>query len=77
MTLELQLVKGIGKKIAERMKGNGIDSISKLASSNVEDLSKIRGIGNSMAKNYIHIAQNYLENMKFELQIISIRSFGI
>ena len=63
MTLDLQLVKGIGKKIAERMKRNGIDSISKLASSRVEDLSKIRGIGNSMAKTYIHIAQNYLENM--------------
>ncbi len=64
MTLELQLVKGIGKKIAERMKGSGIDSITKLASSSVEDLSKIRGVGNSMAATYIHIAQNYLENMK-------------
>jgi hypothetical protein len=63
MTLDLKLVKGIGKKIAERMKRKGIDSISKLASSKVEDLSKIRGIGNSMAKTYIHIAQNYLKNM--------------
>jgi hypothetical protein len=64
MTLELQQVKGIGKKIAERMKGKGIDSITKLASTSVEDLSKIRGIGNSMAKTYIHIAQNYLKNTK-------------
>ncbi len=63
MTLDLQLVKGIGKKTAERMKGHGIDSITKLASSSVEDLLKIHGIGNSMANRYISFAQNFLESM--------------
>ncbi|GAG86830.1 unnamed protein product [marine sediment metagenome] len=64
MTLDIQLVNGIGKKTAERMKQKGIDSIESLASSNVEDLSKISGIGNTTAKRYINTAQNYLENIK-------------
>ncbi|MFX1356205.1 MAG: helix-hairpin-helix domain-containing protein [Promethearchaeota archaeon] len=64
MTSDLQLVDGIGKKTAERMKEHGIDSIPKLASSSVEDLLKINGIGNSTAKKYIHIAQNFLEDME-------------
>jgi len=64
MTLDLQLVNGIGRKTAERMIEHGIDSITKLATSNVKDLSKINGIGNSTAKKYIHMAQHYLDNMK-------------
>jgi len=64
MTLDLQLVNGIGKKTAERMIQHGIDTIPKLASSNVEDLLKISGIGNSTAKKYIRMAQNFLESMK-------------
>jgi len=64
MTLDIQLVNGIGKKTAERMKQKGIDSIERLASSRVEDLLKISGIGNATAKRYINTAQNYLENIK-------------
>ena len=64
MTLDIQLVNGIGKKTAERMKQKGIDSLERLASSNVEDLLKISGIGNNTAKRYINTAQNYLENIK-------------
>ncbi|NVM38143.1 MAG: hypothetical protein HWN81_21295, partial [Candidatus Lokiarchaeota archaeon] len=64
MTLDIQLVNGIGKKTAERMKQKGIDSIERLASSNVEDLLKISGIGNTTARRYINTAQNYLENIK-------------
>ncbi len=64
MTLDIQLVNGIGKKTAEKMNQKGIDSVERLASSNVEDLLKISGIGNNKARRYINTAQNYLENMK-------------
>ncbi|MCK4383066.1 MAG: helix-hairpin-helix domain-containing protein, partial [Candidatus Lokiarchaeota archaeon] len=64
MTLDIQLVNGIGKKTAERMKKKGIDSIERLASSNVEDLLKISGIGKDKARRYVTTAQNYLENIK-------------
>lgn len=46
------------------MKQKGIDSIERLASSRVEDLLKISGIGNATAKRYINTAQNYLEDIK-------------
>ncbi|NVM19491.1 MAG: hypothetical protein HWN80_17450 [Candidatus Lokiarchaeota archaeon] len=64
MTLNIQLVNGIGKKTAERMKQEGIDSVERLASSSIENLSKIRGIGDATAKRYINTAQNYLETIK-------------
>ncbi len=64
MTLDIQLVNGIGKKTAERMKQKGIDSVEGLASSNVEDLLKINGIGNTTARRYISNARVYLENIK-------------
>jgi hypothetical protein len=64
MTLDIQLVNGIGKKTAERMKQKGIDSIERLASSNIEDLLKISGIGKTTARRYVSTAQNYLENIK-------------
>ncbi|MBY8987542.1 MAG: hypothetical protein KGD61_03730 [Candidatus Lokiarchaeota archaeon] len=41
-----------------------LDSIKKLASSNVEDMSKQRGIEVSNAKRYIDIANKYLESMR-------------
>ena len=63
MTLNIQLVNGIGKKTAERMKQKGIDSVERLASSDIEDLLKINGIGNTTARRYINNAQNYLENI--------------
>ncbi|MBY9009392.1 MAG: hypothetical protein KGD74_05970 [Candidatus Lokiarchaeota archaeon] len=66
MTLDIQLVNGIGNKTAERMKRKGIDSIERLASSSVEDLLKISGIGNTTARRYISTAQNYLEDIKEE-----------
>jgi hypothetical protein len=64
MTLNIQLVNGIGKKTAERMKQKGIDSLEGLASSNVEDLLKISGIGKAKARRYVTNAQNYLESIK-------------
>ncbi len=64
MPSDIQLINGIGKQTAERMKQNGIDSIEKLASSNIEDLLKIKGIGDTTAKQFIFSAQNYLKNIK-------------
>ena len=64
MSSDIQLINGIGKQTAERMKQNGIDSVEKLASSNIEDLLKIKGIGDTTAKQFIFSAQNYLKNIK-------------
>jgi len=41
-----------------------LDSIKKLASSNVEDISLLKGIEISNAKRYIDIANKYLESMR-------------
>ena len=41
-----------------------LDSVKKLASSNVEDISKQKGIEISNAKRYIDIANKYLESMR-------------
>jgi hypothetical protein len=43
-----------------------LDSIKKLASSNVEEISKQKGIEVSNAKRYIDIANKYLESMRIE-----------
>jgi hypothetical protein len=43
-----------------------LDSIKKLASSNVEDLSKSKSIEISNAKRYIDIANKYLESMRID-----------
>jgi hypothetical protein len=41
-----------------------ISSIKKLASTSIEDLSKLKGMSASNAKKYIQIANKYLENMR-------------
>ncbi|MFX1490455.1 MAG: helix-hairpin-helix domain-containing protein [Promethearchaeota archaeon] len=57
----------IQKPIEKKIKTNvSVSSIKKLASSNVEDLSKIGGMGIADAKRYIEIAKNYLENMRIK-----------
>ncbi|MHA2397887.1 MAG: helix-hairpin-helix domain-containing protein [Promethearchaeota archaeon] len=43
-----------------------ISSIKKLASSNVEDVSKLQAIGVPNPKRYVEIAKKYLENMRIE-----------
>jgi hypothetical protein len=53
-------VKAYNKKI-EKV---SLDSLEKLARSNYEDLSRIKGISISNAKRYIDIAQKYLESMR-------------
>jgi len=59
----MQIANGIGILNAERMKQRGIDSIEKLASSTVEDLIKIDGIGVNNAKMYIEIAKKHLKSI--------------
>ena len=43
MSLKLEDVKGLGKKI-EDLKGAGIDTVDKLANAKVEELLEIKGI---------------------------------
>lgn len=74
MTIDLHLIKGIGKKTAQRMKEYGIDSVERLASSNVKDLLKINGIGISTANKYIRMAEDYLVNKKGKQEEESIIS---
>ncbi len=68
----MQIANGIGISKAERMKQRGIDSIEKLASSSVEDLIKIDGIGVNNAKNYIELAKKHLKSMRTRERIQSI-----
>ena len=55
-------VKAYNKKIAKV----SLESLEKLARSNYEDLSRIKGISISNAKRYIDIAQKYLESMRIK-----------
>jgi len=59
----MQIANGIGILNAEKMKRKGIDSIEKLASSSLEDLIKIDGIGVNNAKMYIEIAKKHLKSI--------------
>jgi len=68
----MQIANGIGILNAERMKQIGINSIEKLASSSVEDLIKINGIGVNNAKNFIELAKKHLKSMRTRERIHSI-----
>ena len=68
----MQIANGIGILNAERMKQRGIDSIEKLASSAVEDLIKIDGIGVNNAKMYIELAKKHLKSMRTRERIQNI-----
>ncbi|MFX1445354.1 MAG: helix-hairpin-helix domain-containing protein [Promethearchaeota archaeon] len=60
MSLKLEDVKGLGKKI-EDLKGAGIDTIDKLANATVDELLGIKGIGQASAQKYIDNAKELLE----------------
>ncbi|MHA1987909.1 MAG: helix-hairpin-helix domain-containing protein, partial [Promethearchaeota archaeon] len=51
-----------------------ISSIKKLASSSIEDLSKLKGMNPSNAQKYIEIAKKYLENMRKEEKFVKVSS---
>jgi len=63
MSLELNDVKGIGKKI-DVLKEAGIDSVEKLAGSKLEDLTEIKGIGRTTAEKIIDNAKELLKSSK-------------
>ena len=65
MSLKLEDVKGLGKKI-ESLNEAGIDTVEKLASANVEALLEIKGIGEASAKKYINNAKELLESKTTE-----------
>jgi len=63
MSLELNDVKGIGKKI-DVLKEAGIDSVEKLAGSKLEELTEIKGIGKATAEKIINNAKELLKSSK-------------
>jgi len=63
MSLELNDVKGIGKKI-NVLKEAGIDSVEKLAGAKLEELTEIKGIGKATAEKIIDNAKELLKSSK-------------
>ncbi|MFX1310214.1 MAG: helix-hairpin-helix domain-containing protein [Promethearchaeota archaeon] len=63
MSLKLEDVKGLGKKI-ETLKEAGIDSVDKLANSKIEELIELKGIGKATAEKIIDNAKNLLKSPK-------------
>ncbi|MFX0043446.1 MAG: translation initiation factor IF-2 subunit gamma [Candidatus Hodarchaeota archaeon] len=63
MTYNLEDVPGIGKATADRLRAVGIDSVEKLASTELNDLleKQIKGIGKAIAPKYIENAKILLE----------------
>ncbi len=60
MTLKLDDIKGLGKKI-DILKEAGINSVEKLADSKVEDLIELKGIGKAIAEKIIDNAKTMIE----------------
>ncbi|MFX1314703.1 MAG: helix-hairpin-helix domain-containing protein [Promethearchaeota archaeon] len=71
MTYSLSDIKGIGKK-ADTLKEAGIDSVEKLANSNVDELINLKGIGKATAEKMINNAKDLLENEFSDESIPSI-----
>jgi peptidylprolyl isomerase len=61
MSLQLDDVKGLGKKV-ENLKEAGIDSVEKLANSKIEDLMEIKGIGKTSAEKIIENAKELISS---------------
>jgi peptidylprolyl isomerase len=59
MSLKLEDVKGLGKKIYT-LKEAGIDSVEKLANSKIEDLIDLKGIGKATAEKMVENAKELL-----------------
>ncbi|MFX0009807.1 MAG: helix-hairpin-helix domain-containing protein [Candidatus Hermodarchaeota archaeon] len=68
----MQIANGIGIINVERLRKNGIDSIEKLASSTVEEILKIDGIGVNNARMFIEIAKKHLKSMRTRERIQSM-----
>lgn len=55
-TIKLTSLTGVGAKLAGNLKEAGFDSLEKLAKSNIEELSKIKGLGKKKAESIIEEA---------------------
>jgi FKBP-type peptidyl-prolyl cis-trans isomerase 2 len=60
MSLKLENVKGLGKKV-DTLKEAGIDSVEKLANSKLEYLTELKGIGKATAEKLIENAKELLQ----------------
>ncbi len=65
MSLKLEDVKGLGKKV-DTLKEAGINSVEKLASSKVEDLTELKGIGKATAEKIIDSAKELIQQQTKE-----------
>jgi peptidylprolyl isomerase len=65
MSLKLEDVKGLGKKV-DTLKEAGIDSVEKLANSKIEDLVDLKGIGKATAEKIVENAKELLGSPKSE-----------
>ena len=62
MSINLSDVKGVGKK-EDTLKEAGIDSVEKLADSNIDDLTALKGIGNTTAEKMIENAKSLIKEI--------------
>ncbi len=67
MSLKLEDVKGLGKKV-DTLKEAGIDSVEKLANSKIEDLVELKGIGKATAEKLVENAKELLVSPKDEIK---------
>ncbi|MFX1326962.1 MAG: helix-hairpin-helix domain-containing protein [Promethearchaeota archaeon] len=68
MTLKIEDVKGLGKKI-DVLKEAGINSVEKLANSKTEDLTNLKGIGKATAEKFIDNAKELLQQESKKEQV--------
>jgi hypothetical protein len=77
MTSIINLANSLGKETVQRMKEVGIDSLEKLATSRVEDLLVIDGVGVSNAKYYIEFARKHIQRIKAKEKIYTLINKGV
>ncbi|MFX0144939.1 MAG: helix-hairpin-helix domain-containing protein, partial [Candidatus Hodarchaeota archaeon] len=77
MTSITNIANSLGKETVQRMKEVGIDSLEKLATSRIEDLLVIDGIGVSNAKYYIEFARKHIERIKAKEKIFTLITKGV
>jgi hypothetical protein len=68
----MNISSSIGRKTAQKLKEIGIDSIEKLASSRIEDLLVIDGMGVSNARTYIQFAKKHIERINARQKVYNI-----
>ncbi|MFH0839124.1 MAG: transcription termination factor NusA [Candidatus Omnitrophota bacterium] len=58
----LLVVTGIGPKLADELKKQGFDTVAKIASATVEELTKVPGVGQKTAEKVIKSAQEVMDS---------------